>query len=67
MARIKLMRRPERVAQRRKDSEERDAIRRKRTPQQQLDVLDARLGKGVGARRERAVLRNMISVLGNAK
>jgi hypothetical protein len=34
----------------------------KRTPQQQIDVLDKRLGVGVGAKRERAYLRELMNI-----
>lgn len=38
---------------RRKQAEERDERRSQRTDEQQIAVLDAKLGKGVGARKER--------------
>lgn len=38
----------------------RDAEWRKLTPRQQLASLDQRLGKGVGAKRQRARLQEMI-------
>tara|TARA_Y100000592_G_C5386342_1_gene275995 strand:- start:593 stop:868 length:276 start_codon:yes stop_codon:yes gene_type:complete len=45
---------------RRKQAEERAAERAQRTPQQQLDLLDAKLGPGKGATRERARLATMV-------
>lgn len=42
------------------DAEERAQERADRTPQQQLDYLDRRLGKGLGAVRERAKLAALI-------
>jgi Spy/CpxP family protein refolding chaperone len=39
---------------------ERQAVREVLTPQQQLAVLDRRLGKGIGAARERARLAKSI-------
>ena len=44
----------------REQTAERTEIWRKLTPQQQLDALDARLGKGVGAVKQRARLIKMI-------
>lgn len=41
-----------------KDNQE---ARAKRTPQQQLDLLDAKLGEGVGAKKERARLLKKIA------
>ncbi len=41
--------------------EERAKARTNRTPQEQLAVLDARLGKGIGAKKERAILTKMIA------
>lgn len=50
---------------RRKTAVERDEARRDRSPQQQLAMLDERLGKGVGAKRERARLKRLIDVSKN--
>ena len=44
-----------------KDAQNRQADRDKRTPTQQLTRLDALLGKNVGAVRERARLQNQIA------
>lgn len=42
--------------QKRDEAEARQTIRASRTPQQQLAILDRKLGKGVGAVKERARL-----------
>lgn len=44
-------------------ADDRTAARAKRSPQQQLKVLDDRLGRGVGARNERAKLESLIDVV----
>jgi len=49
-----------RVDVKRAEAKERTEARSKRTPQQQLDLLDQRLGKGVGAQKERAKLTKLI-------
>lgn len=41
-------------------AEERATAAAKRTPQEQLDILDKRLGVGVGAKKERAKLKAKI-------
>lgn len=46
--------------QKRADAEERQAGRNTLSPQQQLEVLDRRLGAGVGAVKERLRLRTII-------
>jgi hypothetical protein len=46
--------------QRREEAEKRVAEWRKLSPQAQLGILDARLGKGVGAKRQREILKNRI-------
>ena len=49
------------LAVRRKTATERQTLRNGRTPQQQLEALDKRLGKGKGAKRERARLEKLIA------
>jgi len=44
----------------RSKAKKRKATRSKRTPQQQLDILDQRLGKGVGAVKERLKLEEQL-------
>ena len=46
---------------RRKAAEEMAQARATRTPKQQLVLLDERLGKGVGAARERAQLKKQLT------
>lgn len=45
---------------RRKEAQERAEVRAQRSPQEQLAILDKRLGKGQGAQRERARLQSII-------
>ena len=45
---------------RQREAIERQSRREKRTPQEQLQILDQRLGPGIGAERERARLTSMI-------
>jgi len=54
---------------RRKDAIERQEERNKRSPLEQLKELDARLGIGVGAKRERARLEKLMadSLIATAK
>lgn len=42
------------------EAEVRQAERAKRTPKQQLDLLDRKLGTGIGAKKERAKLKKQI-------
>ena len=46
--------------ERQSSAKERKQRREKRSPQEQLALLDRRLGKGVGARKERARLKKLI-------
>lgn len=56
MSRRRIWRNSETIAIAREQAKERQEARDKRTAQEQLDLLDKRLGKGVGAKRERARL-----------
>ena len=47
---------PQKTADKKLKAEAMKAMRDTRTPQQQLEILDKKLGKGVGAKRERARL-----------
>ena len=48
-------------------SVQRDLERKKRTPQQQLTLLDGRLGEGIGATKERKRLHGQINTVEEAK
>ena len=48
--------RPDKYDQRKEESAERTKERAERSVQQQIDLLDHRLGKGQGAKKERARL-----------
>lgn len=48
---------------RRRKAAEREEVRAKRSPAQQIALLDERLGKGVGARKERKRL--LLAMLGD--
>jgi len=50
--------------ERRINAENRQAFRAKLTPKQQLEELDLRLGKGIGAKRERTRLLSLIDAKG---
>jgi hypothetical protein len=52
---------PSRQEDRYRRANERQEIRNKRTPQEQLKILDERFGDGKGAVRERARLRVLIA------
>lgn len=52
---------PGRKAQRLEESKVRDAERAQRSPSEQLELLDSKLGKGLGAVKERARLSNQLS------
>lgn len=58
---------PNRVQKRRDEAKERQVARDSRSSQQQLDVLDDILGKGKGARRERARLKKLLDESGSNK
>ena len=47
--------------------EENKSARTKRSPQQQLDLLDERLGAGIGASRERKRLQGLLTNSKNSK
>ena len=53
--------------ERRLIASEKDMERQKRSPEQQLALLDKRLGAGVGASRERARLKRMMSGVKSGK
>lgn len=57
---------PTRRTARREDAQERQTERNERTPQEQLAILDRRLGKGVGATKERAKLAELIEKQGES-
>jgi len=52
---------------RREESEIRQTERQERTPQDQLSILDIKLGSGVGAAKERARLQKIIETQANKK
>lgn len=54
-----------RKEEKRMEAEIRQKIASERTPQQQLAVLDRKLGKGVGAVKERAKLHKLIENMDN--
>ena len=46
---------------------ENDEARASRTPKQQLELLDSRLGEGVGASKERSRLKQAMTTVGRGK
>lgn len=48
------------IARRREEARERDAERATRSAEEQIKALDFRLGRGVGAKRERARLKAFV-------
>ncbi|MCI0563318.1 MAG: hypothetical protein MN733_32990 [Nitrososphaera sp.] len=56
-----------RRSEKRETAQKRDEERSQRTPQQQLALLDHRLGTGVGAQRERVRLMKLIEQQKNKK
>ncbi len=58
---------PSRKDDRRKRAVERQEERAKRTPQEQLMILDERFGEGKGAAKERARLKALIEAAEQAK
>lgn len=58
---------PSRKDDRRKRATERQEMRAKRTPQEQLRILDERFGEGKGATKERARLQAVIEAAEAAK
>ena len=51
---------PAHRAQRRKEADDRQEQRQKRSPQEQLALLDTKLGPGAGAAKERSRLQKLI-------
>jgi hypothetical protein len=49
-----------RKRQKQEDAIERQAVRESKTPEQQLEFLDSRFGKGIGSKKERRKLIEMI-------
>jgi hypothetical protein len=51
---------------RRQEAHLRDEERKRRSPKEQLDLLDSKLGVGIGAKKERARLLNMVKEIAYA-